>query len=132
MQSRLHPRLELRIDYTYIDAAEPAAVGHENELRRPRHSGRIIIDFAPLTDRLNFQFGAAYVGDHDDADFATYPARRVGLDGYTLLHCTARYRFNDRVELTGRIENATDEHYQDIWGYATPGRSAFLGIDMRL
>ena len=85
-----------------------------------------------MPDRLTLQVGAAYVGVHDDDDFATFPARRVELDGYTLLHCTARYRLSDRFEVTGRIENATDENYQDVWGYATPGRSAFVGLDVRL
>jgi len=62
-------------------------------------------------------------------------ARRVvaqNLDGYTLLHCTARYRITDVFEITGRIENAADEHYQDVFGYATPGRSAYLGVNVRL
>jgi vitamin B12 transporter len=72
------------------------------------------------------------VGEHDDDDFGTFPARRVNLDGYTLLHCTARYQITDVFEITGRIENAADEHYQDVFGYATPGRSAYLGVNVRL
>ena len=73
-----------------------------------------------------------YVGSHDDSDFATFPARRVNLDGYTLLHCTARYRLSDHFELTGRVENAGDEKYQDVFGYSTPGRGAFVGLNVRL
>jgi len=92
----------------------------------------VIVDIEPVPDRLSLQFGAAYVGDHYDNDFATFPARRVNLDGYTLLHCTARYRFSERFELTGRVENAADERYQDVWGYATQGRSAFAGLNVRL
>ncbi len=113
-------------------AAAASNGGHEDELRRPHYSGRFVVDFAASPDRLTFEVGAAYVGVHDDDDFATFPARRVELDAYTLLHCTARYRLSDRFEVTGRIENATDENYQDVWGYATPGRSAFVGLDVRL
>ena len=123
---------QLRMDYTYLDARQPADAGHEDELRRPRHSGRVVVDFSAVPDRLTFQVGAAYVGTHDDNDFATFPARLVELDGYTLLHCTARFRLNDRFELTGRVENASDENYEDVWGYATPGRTAFVGLDVRL
>jgi len=43
-----------------------------------------------------------------------------------------RYRITDAFEVTGRIENAADEHYEDVFGYATPGRSAYLGINVRL
>jgi vitamin B12 transporter len=81
---------------------------------------------------LLLEAGLVYVGGHYDSDFATFPARRVNLDGYTLLHCTGRYRVNDRFELTGRIENAGDEIYQDVFGYSTPGRQAFVGLNVRL
>ena len=132
VQTRLNALTQLRVDYTYLNATQAEDGKQENELRRPHSSGRIIVDFDPLPDRLTFQIGAAYVGNHYDDDFATFPARRVNLDGYTLLHCTARYRFDDRFELTGRIENATDARYQDVWGYTTPGRRAFVGLNVRL
>ncbi len=132
LRAQLNAVTQLRIDYTYLDASQPADGGHEDELRRPQNSGRIVFDFDALPDRLTLQVGAAYVGTHDDDDFATFPARRVSLDGYTLLHCTARYRMTDRFEITGRVENAGDEHYEDVFGYSTPGRSAYLGLNMRL
>ena len=132
VQAQLNTLTQLTVDYTYLDATQPEDGRQVDELRRPRHCGRIVVDYAPLPDRLSFQAGVAYVGDHYDDDFATFPARRVNLDGYTLVHFTAQYRLNDRFEFTGRIENATDQHYQDVWGYATPGRSAFVGLDMRL
>ena len=48
---------------------QPGNGSHEDELRRPRNSGRIVVDYAALPDRLTLQVGAAYVGDHDDDDF---------------------------------------------------------------
>ena len=132
VQAQLNARAQLRVDYTYLDATQPDNGESTDELRRPRNSGRVVVNFAPLPDRLLLEAGLAYVGSHDDSDFATFPARRVNLDGYTLLHCTARYRFSDRFELTGRVENAGDENYQDVFGYSTPGRSAFVGLNVRL
>ncbi len=132
VQSQLNDLTRVRVDYTYINSTQDENGKQENELRRPHNSGRIVVDFDPLPDRLMFELGAAYVGDHYDDDFATFPATRLNLDAYTLVHFTARYRFNDRFELTGRVENATDEHYQDVWGYATPGRRGFVGLNMRL
>lgn len=131
-QTRLNELTQLRVDYTYVNSTQDENGKQENELRRPRNSGRVVVDFDPLPDRLMFEFGAAYASDRYDDDFSTFPAARLNLDAYTLLHFTARYRWSDRFELTGRIENATDEHYQDVWGYATPGRRAFVGLDMRL
>ncbi len=131
-QAQLNELTRVRADYTYIDSTQDVNGKQENELRRPHNSGRVIVNFNPLPDRLMFELGAAYVGDHYDDNFATFPATRLNLNGYTLVHFTARYRFNDHFELTGRIENATDEHYQDVWGYATPGRRGFVGLNMRL
>ncbi len=132
VRARLNELTRVRADYTYIDSTQDEGGKQEDELRRPHNSGRVVIDFDPLPDRLMFELGTAYVGDHYDDDFATFPVTRLKLDGYTLVHFTARYRFNDHFELTGRIENATDEHYQDVWGYATPGRRGFVGLNMRL
>jgi len=132
LTARVFDALRARFDYTYLDATQPGAVHQEDELRRPHNTGRIVLDYAPLPDRLSFELGAAYVGAHDDDDFSTFPARRVGLDAYTLIHCTARVRITDRVELTGRVENASDQHYQDVFGYATPGRQGYVGIVVRL
>ena len=132
LTAQLLDTLHARFDYTYLDATQPGAVHQEDELRRPHSTGRIVLDYVPLPDRLSFELGAAYVGTHEDDDFSTFPARRVSLDGYTLIHCTARVRIGDRVELTGRLENASDEHYQDVFGYATPGRQGYVGINVRL
>lgn len=132
VNAQLNEVLRVQADYTYLDATQPTNGNQENELRRPQNSGRIIVDYDALPERLSLQAGAAFIGEHYDDDFATFPARRVNLDGYTLLHCTARYRINDMFEITGRVENAADENYQDVFGYATPGRSAYLGVNMRL
>jgi vitamin B12 transporter len=132
LAAQLLDTLHARLDYTYLDATQPGTAHQVAELRRPHNTGRIVLDYAPLPDRLSFELGTAYVGTHEDDDFSTFPARRVGLDAYTLIHCTARFRITDRVEFTGRIENAADEHYQDVFGYATPGRQGYVGINVRL
>ena len=90
------------------------------------------MDYQTLADRLTLQFGVVYVGNHDDLDFGEFPARRLQLDSYTLIHCTARYQLSERFLVTGRIENLADEHYQDVFGYSTPGRRAYLGLTMTL
>jgi len=131
LQAQPIRRTNVQLDFTYLHATQPGG-GQQDELRRPRYSGRFIVDYTTLADHLMLQFGAAYVGTHDDSDFGTFPARIVKLDPYTLIHCTARYTLNDRFVLTGRVENMTDEHYQDVFGYMTPGRSAYLGLTLSL
>jgi vitamin B12 transporter len=124
--------LQLTAAYGYLDATEPSAGGQLRELRRPRHTGRLIADASLLSDRLQVQLGAGYVGRRFDNDFATFPAAHVTLDAYWLVHTTARYHLNDRWAVFGRVENALDESYQTVLGYHTPGRSAFVGLTARL
>ena len=126
-----HEHWQIRADYTYLDASEPGPP-RDAELRRPEHSGRVVVDYTPLAGRLNLQAGAVYVGDRDDLDFATFPATRRNLGDYTLIHLTSRFELTQRVALRARIENATDEDYADVWGYATAGRRFYLGLTLDL
>jgi vitamin B12 transporter len=38
------------------------------------------------------------------------------------------YKFNENLEAYGRIENLFDEQYQEVLGYNTEGRTAFIGL----
>ena len=52
----------------------------------------------------------------------------VKLDDYTLLNLTAAYQISDAVKAYARVENATDEDYETIEGFGTPGRAAYIGV----
>ena len=49
------------------------------------------------------------------------------LDGYALAGLRAALPFGERFELFGRVENLFDTEYQTAAGYATAGRSAYVG-----
>ncbi len=38
------------------------------------------------------------------------------------------YALTPHLRLTGRIENLTDAHYQEAFGYGEPGFGAFVGF----
>jgi len=50
------------------------------------------------------------------------------LPSYFLLNMTGSFQLTDKVELYGRVDNVFNAYYEDAWGYATPGRSAYAGI----
>jgi len=125
--SPLEP-LEITAQYSVLDATEPGETGQEEEVRRPRHTGGLRLDWTPSA-AVAVQIGGAYVGRHRDFDFATFPAARVPLADYTLLHCAARWRATEHVTLSARVENATDTDYRDVFGYASPGRAFTLGFE---
>ena len=53
---------------------------------------------------------------------------RVKLDDYTVVNLGFTHDVTDRVQLKGRIANLLDEEYEELEGYATQGRTFFLGV----
>lgn len=51
------------------------------------------------------------------------------LPAHTLLHLTASTDMARDWRLLARVDNATDRDYQSVRGYATAGRSFFLGLN---
>ena len=56
----------------------------------------------------------------------------VTLDSYVKADVTASYKATDRVEIFGRIENALDQDYQDVFGFSNPGIGAYAGVKIKL
>jgi len=52
----------------------------------------------------------------------------VTLGGYVLLDLKVSYALADRLELYVRVENVADKHYETVYLYGTPGRSAYAGL----
>jgi vitamin B12 transporter len=74
----------------------------------------------------------AYVGKRRDRDFDVFPAVPVTLGGYVLANVRVAYRLSDEFELFGRIENAADSDYREVFGYNSQGRSVHAGLRVRL
>ena len=55
----------------------------------------------------------------------------VELDDYTLLNLNSSYQLNDRMKVYGRLENASNEDYETVSGYGTPGRAFYVGVSSR-
>ena len=62
---------------------------------------------------------------------STFVPVRVQLDDYFLLNVNADVRVMDNVELFGRVENLTAADYEDVFSFATPGRSFAIGARAR-
>jgi vitamin B12 transporter len=131
----LSDTLTLAATYTYTDArqGDPQPDGTDpgvREVRRPLHSGSVDLTGRWLDGRLVGNLGAYYTGQReDDAFLADAPfVERVTLDEYMLVNVAASYELTARLTAYGRIENLLDEDYQDVYGYNTPGRGAFVGL----
>ncbi len=124
--------LTIRGQYTYTHSDQPDADGVEmTEIRRPRNTASLNLNYVSLNDRLNTNLNISYTGDQYDSDFSAFPAARVELDGYTLVNLAASYAVSDALHVYARVENLFDESYENVYGFATPGIGAFIGARMQ-
>jgi len=129
--ARLGKSFTASASYTYTDATEKDAVGQSvRELRRPENMASISGNYHFASDRGNLNLSLNYNGSQQDIFFSpeTYMSSRVAIDAYTVLDLAASWELTSSLELTGRVDNLSDENYEEILGFVRPGRSVYLGL----
>ena len=111
--------------YSQLDATEPAGI----EIRRPKEQASLDASWDFLGSPFQLNVGVTHVGENIDTDFATF--LRAELDPYTLIRLGASWQVNDDVELYTRIENLTDESYQEVIGYNAAPQALYIGLRFR-
>lgn len=116
--------------YTYTEASEQTVVGGPRlaEVRRPRHTGSLNAAYLFYEDRARVFAEAVFNGEMVDSVFASQLPPRVTLGGYTVVNVGGSFKVNETVEVFGRIDNLFDRDYQEVYGFNTPGLSAFAGL----
>lgn len=127
--AKLLDNLDLRASYTYTVSRDATGAA---EVRRPKHIASFDATARFLEDRLTINMGVAYIGKNEDLEFiATTPATRVILDDYVLLNLSATYQVTDNIQWFGRVENALDTKYQDVFSFNAPGIAAYSGVRIK-
>lgn len=115
----------LRAYYTFTDSKD-----HESDeqlLRRPRHSGGIVLD-QRVRPGFDLNLSYRFAGERRDNDFSTWPATPVTLDGYGIVNVAANWKITPNFQLFGRVDNLFDTKYEEVLGYGTVGITGYLGI----
>jgi vitamin B12 transporter len=101
-------------------------------LRRPENQFSFNLNYR-FNYKLNTNFQLNYVGSRWDKDFTeAYNPVRVKLSDYMLINIAASYKLFSYVELTARIENLLDKHYEEILYYGTLERAFYVGVNFNL
>jgi vitamin B12 transporter len=99
-------------------------------LRRPRMQAQVTV--GKRFRRLGtLQVMAQHVGQRADQDFAPFPSRRVVLPAFQRYDVSWDVPFGREPAapaVTLRLENATNTAFQQIVGFAQPGRVVLLGL----
>jgi vitamin B12 transporter len=117
-QVPLNDIVALTGNYTYTDTQESDG---EQRLRVPKNMGNIGVLVTPWDGRLKVNVNYRVARD---------TAVDIGgqVDDYEVLDLSASYQVLDALEVYGRIENLTDENYQEIPDYNTSGAAGYAGL----
>ncbi|MBT8083181.1 MAG: TonB-dependent receptor [Gammaproteobacteria bacterium] len=122
----VYDALSINASYTYVDA------NSENirEVRRPLHSGSVDIDYGFLDGRARIALVADYGGTRTDTFFPPWPnpPETVILSNYWVVDLAARVQLTPQLALFGRVGNLLDTRYEQVLGYRTQGRAAYVGV----
>jgi vitamin B12 transporter len=113
-----------RFSGTYLDT-ENRDTGREL-LRRPQESASLVLTARPGDWTFNLE--GRYVGDRLDTDEATFSQREN--PGYARMDVAARWRALPWLAPYARIENVTDEEYEAVLRYPSPGRTLIGGLSL--
>ncbi len=108
---------------TFLESEESDA--NVEEIRRPDFIASATLTYRPI-DALTLTASLDHNGSQLDTDFGTF--QNVTLDAYTLIGLNAAYDLDDHFTLTLRGDNLLDEDYQEVFGYASPGRAIYAGL----
>jgi vitamin B12 transporter len=112
--------------YTYANSTANGA----QELRRPHSIAALDADYRFAGGRAFLNLGVDLHGSQKDTDFVTFET--VTLHSYTLVHLAGSYDLGNGLAVTARIENALNQHYEEVFGYRTEGFGAFAGLDFKI
>ncbi len=142
---------DFRVDlsYTYLHApqttmvlADPAPADGSYQFpvtvtaqayRRAKDIASANLTWAPKALPITTTLTVRYNGKQTDYAYnADFNRLLVLLKSYTLVNLNATYDLNAHVQVFGRVENLVDKKYQEVFGFATPGRAAYGGVRLKI
>ena len=129
--------LSVRGAYTFLDTeiravdrlAEAPSPYHVGDalLRRPTHQGSVAVEWTlPRATMFAMVEGR---GATLDGEPAFGPSGGLYQNpGRTVIDLGGSYRLMRRVDVFARVLNLFDRHYEEVFGYPAPGRTAFAGV----
>ncbi len=94
--------------------------------RVPEWSANVMASYRYDAGRIWLQ--AQYRDKRRDIQFS-FPSQDVTLDSYTVWNLGASFRLQSQLTFSGRIENVTDENYEEVFSYGTRGRTAIVSAN---
>ena len=118
--------------YTYLEAEKTSAAGvaqpEGSRLpRRPRNEVYLSASYL-WCKKLRTTLAAKWVNARERENFG---APNLSIEDYNFVNFAAEYEVNAHVSIFGRIDNLTNEHYSEVFGFPALGRAAYGGVKLR-
>lgn len=120
----INDTVALSAGYSKLNAKDQ---NNETLIKRPESSVKFGVDYYGIED-VHVGLNGEYVGKRTDTDFATYSDVETGK--YTVANATANYQVDKHMSVYGKLDNITNKDYQSVYGYATPPRSVYAGMQL--
>jgi vitamin B12 transporter len=114
--------LTFSINHTYTDAQD--ITNNKDLARIPKHQLAGNINWQAI-ENWNINLNTLYVGKRFDRSNEQNPNT-----SYLIWNLASSYKINNNWKVFGRIDNLLDKDYQEIIGFNTPERSAYLGVEL--
>jgi outer membrane cobalamin receptor len=133
---KLSSRLSLTSAYVYTSTqilVQPFAFDSLHQpgqplLRRPKHSGNLLLTY--LGSCWGANLGGSFVGRRPDSDFLGFNINHAA--GYARVDLGGWYAINSRVTAYANVENALNDHYNEVVGYPALTANFRAGLRFRI
>jgi vitamin B12 transporter len=118
--------------YTYLDAEKTSSADISQPQgarlpRRPRNEVYVSGSYLWFK-RLRTTIEAKFVNAREELNFG---GPNFDIEDYSFVNIAAEYEMNPYMSIFGRIDNLTNEHYAEVFGFPALGRAAYGGIKLR-
>jgi vitamin B12 transporter len=118
--------------YTYLDAEKTSSADISQPQgarlpRRPRNEVYVSASYL-WWKKLRTTIEAKFVNAREELNFG---GPNFDIEDYSFVNIAAEYEVNPRLSIFGRIDNLTNEHYSEVFGFPALGRAAYAGMKVR-
>jgi vitamin B12 transporter len=118
--------------YTYLDARKTSSADISQPQgarlpRRPRNEVYVSASYL-WWKRFRTTLEAKFVNAREELNFG---GPNFDIEDYSFVNIAAEYEVNPHLSIFGRIDNLTNEHYSEVFGFPALGRAAYGGVKLR-
>jgi vitamin B12 transporter len=126
------PNLLFTASYTYLDAEKTSSADISQPQgarlpRRPRNEVYVSASYF-WWKKLRTTIEAKFVNAREELNFG---GPNFDIEDYSFVNIAAEYEVNPHLSIFGRIDNLTNEHYAEVFGFPNLGRAAHGGVKLR-